>query len=201
MQKKGLILFERSRSVCSEFEKAGLEMYSMDILPALKQSPNHIIGDCFNLNIEFLKQFDFIGAHPPCTYLTFANCGGKRNYCNRSGYRGIETDIAIFRFNQIFDLIKKLDKPGYIENPPFNPYCQKLLPISNTLLRSDSFNYESKKYFQLFLNHLPPLISSGYHPGPYNKGIEKYSSKDKISRNFFPEEISKAMVNQWLKYI
>jgi len=198
MKKRALILFEVSRSVSDTFEKYGVETYSVDILPNEENHPKHIIGDVFQINNEFFKDFDFIGAHPPCTYLTFANCGGQRDW-KKTGFRGEKTIEAIKDFNLIYNKIWATGSPGYIENPPFSPYVKEFIKYPYFNIEAKKFGANSNKRFRIYPFSVPPLIYTCINHN--NIHVRSSSSTDKKSRNYFPKEIGKAMVQQWLKYI
>lgn len=195
--KKALILFECSRTVADSFEDRGVEAWSMDILK--NDHKRHIQKNVYDLNLKDLVKFDFIGAHPPCTYLTFANTGGNVPWCNKTGHKRIDTDISIYRFIALYSLMKLSEKPGYIENPPFNPYVSKFIQYSKFHISGHNFGSNRGKIFQLFTFHLPPLIYTKYN---YDRIYHSsFSSRDKKKRNSFPKELAEEMVNQWLKYI
>lgn len=87
---KVLVACEESQRVCIAFRKREYEAYSCDIQePSGGHSEWHILGDALKAiraggfatmdgMLHFVKRWDLIIAHPPCTYLS--NAGACRLY-------------------------------------------------------------------------------------------------------------------------
>src|SRR5690606_8592403 len=65
-----LVACEFSGVVRRAFAEYGHYVVSADFEPSDDGSPNHYIGDCFDLIQS--EKFDLMIAHPPCTYFTSA---------------------------------------------------------------------------------------------------------------------------------
>lgn len=61
-----LVACEMSGRVRDAFRRRGHDAWSCDLLPALDNSPFHIIGNVLN---HLDDEWDLMVAHPPCTYL------------------------------------------------------------------------------------------------------------------------------------
>jgi hypothetical protein len=72
-----LIACEYSGRTRQAFADRGHDVTSCDLLPAEDNSPDHIVGDVFDV-IRDRGPFDLMIAHPPCTYL--ANSGARWLY-------------------------------------------------------------------------------------------------------------------------
>jgi len=72
-----LIACEYSGRTRQAFADRGHDVTSCDLLPAEDNSPDHIVGDVFDV-IRDRGPFDLMIAHPPCTYL--ANSGVRWLY-------------------------------------------------------------------------------------------------------------------------
>jgi len=178
--KSVLIAFERYGRTRDEWQRAGFNAWSADLVPA---SGKHITGDCYTWPIN---EFDIVIAHPPCTYLTRANCGGGPGWREKEALQSI----------QIFNwLLNSNVKYMCIENPPMMPQASKLLPISNQRISASHFGVPEFKIFHLWLKNLPPLISQ-YYVLPKLR-VQDTSSQNHYFRNKFPIEITHAMINQW----
>lgn len=88
-----LISCEYSGRTRQAFAARGHDVISCDLLPAEDGSPNHIIGDVFDV-IKNEGPFDLMIAHPPCTYLA------------NSGVRWLYDPIDRTKFN--WDRVKKM---------------------------------------------------------------------------------------------
>jgi len=67
-----LVACEYSGRTRQAFADRGHDVISCDLLPAEDNSPDHVVGDVFDV-IRDHGPFDLMIAHPPCTYL--ANSG------------------------------------------------------------------------------------------------------------------------------
>lgn len=63
-----LIGCEYSGRVREAFRKRGHDAWSVDLLPSEDNSPQHVVGDVFEMIDS--GHWDLMIAHPPCTYLT-----------------------------------------------------------------------------------------------------------------------------------
>lgn len=113
---KILIACEESQAICSEFRRLGYEAYSCDIQQPSGGHPEWHVqcnvfiivrGDCIFSTLDgkqhYIKQWDLVVAHPPCTYLAQS---GQR-WCNIALYgnkarRRIESMGEAIRFFMAF---------------------------------------------------------------------------------------------------
>jgi hypothetical protein len=116
---KILIAGEESQAVTKEFRELGHEAYSCDILDCSGGHPEwHIKDDMFN---HLSNDWDFIGAHPECTYLTNSGvCWLYNKDKSKNIDRWIKLELAVNIFNKIKSKIKK----GYLENPIPHKYAR-----------------------------------------------------------------------------
>ena len=88
---KILIACEYSGRTRQAFAARGHDVVSCDLLPAEDNSPDHIVGDVFDVIDDALctTPFDLMIAHPPCTYL--ANSGVRWLYKDEPCYASHES--------------------------------------------------------------------------------------------------------------
>ena len=210
-----LIACEESQRVCTEFRKLGHNAFSCDIIPCSGGHQEwHIMQDVLPLlngNCEFTTmdgqahkiagKWDFIIAHPPCTYLS--NAGARFLYPNgklneERLAKGMDAKDFFMRFyNANCDRIA-------IENPiPSKVYC---LPHYTQTIQPWMFGHPVQKKTCLWLKGLPKLQptniveerQSTKIPGNWfnHGGKERQKNRAKT----FPG-IAKAMAEQWRDYI
>lgn len=203
---KVLIACESSGTVRNAFRELGHDAWSCDLLPADDGSPYHIQGCA--LDAIRSGDWDFIGMHPPCTYL-----GVSGIHWNNRGRGWDETNKAL---QFVRDLIEAAGEvPFYLENP--------VSIISSNIRRPDQiiqpyeFGEDASKKTCLWLSKLKPLTPSGrFHgrlveyPPASGKIVERWSNQTDSGQNKLPPSknrwkdrsktypgIAKAMAEQW----
>jgi hypothetical protein len=114
-----LVACEESQAVTKAFRAKGHEAYSCDMLDCSGGHPEwHIKRNV----LEILNQdWDFIGAHPECTYL--ANSGVRWLY-NKDGSKNIDRWIKLEAAVIFFNTIKAKIKKGYLESSIPHKYAR-----------------------------------------------------------------------------
>jgi len=222
---KVLIACEESQVVCKEFRKLGHEAFSCDILPCSGGHPEwHIHGDvldvletrrCFleTRKVIWIKNWDLMIAHPPCTYLSTA--GVRWFNEERYGKKAIERkrlrDEAIKFVLKLFNC--KIPKI-VIENP--RGYLSSMWRKPNQMIQPWQFGDSFNKPTGLWLKNLPILkptkivdkgemITHKTKKGKLKTDSKWYYEAIKIKNNAerskfrsktFPG-IAKAMAEQW----
>lgn len=168
---KLLVACEESQAVCKAFRERGHEAYSCDIQEYSGGHPEwHIQGDVLKVlnplinGIEFYTcdnkyhrviKWDFIIAHPPCTYLTVA--GNRWFNVERYGEKALkriaDREKAVYFFMNIANA--DCDKI-VIENPLgyMSKYWRKPDQIIQPYMFGDAF----EKKTCLWLKGVEPLI-------------------------------------------
>lgn len=173
-----LIACEESQEDCKAFREKGHEAYSCDIQPCSGGHPEwHINGDVTNiLNAEdhgnncieiwfetcdghyhFLKRWDLIIAHPPCTYLT---CTGNRWFnVDKYGDKAIERKREREKAAEFFMLFINSDcEKIAVENPI--GYMSTYYRKPDQIIHPYMFGDHERKSTCLWLKNLPLLIST-----------------------------------------
>ena len=140
---KILILCESSGTVREAFRRMGHDAWSCDLLPADDGSPYHLQCDATTLD---LAQYDLVGMHPPCTFLSVSGI----HWNNRGrGWEGT---------NKALEFVKWLmshDVPYYLENPVSIISSKVRKP--DQIIQPHEFGHDASKKTCLWLNRLPPL--------------------------------------------
>lgn len=121
-----LLACEESQAVTKEFRKLGHEAFSCDIQECSGGHPDwHYEDDIFHvLSKSNNLKWDFIGAHPTCTYLT--NSGVCWLY-NKDGSKNIERWVQLEKAVTFFNVLKSNIEAvgcGYLENPIPHKYAR-----------------------------------------------------------------------------
>ena len=204
---KALIACEYSGSVRDQMKSNGVNAVSCDILPS-EVGGNHYRGDVMDIIDE---DWDFIGAHPPCTFMT--NSGVRWLY-NKDGSKNIQRWIDLEDSVNFFNAIKSRIKVGYLENPIPHKYARDGFYSVKTgewvdgigrytqLIQPWQFGHGETKATCLWLIGLPELVPTDIVDGREQRIWKLPPSKDRWkerSRTF--TGIAKAMADQWIKYI
>lgn len=219
---KILVACEESQAVTNAFRKKGHIAFSCDMLPCSGGHPEwHIQGDVLPLldgycefqtmdgeKHVFVRKWDMIIAHPPCTFLTAASAVrlfDKDHYIKdlERYYKGVQ---AARFFNTI--LAADCDKIA-VENPvilkcfDIRPYDQKIEPFF--------FGDPWRKRTCLWIKGLPPLqptniveplglwvgsTCANRDPSIYKRYKLNSKRDPKIRSKTFPG-IAAAMADQW----
>ena len=208
-----LICCEESQTVCKAFRELGHNAFSCDIQNCSGGFPEyHIKGDCLlyiediygcgitfiteDGSMHFVKSWDIIIAHPPCTF--FSKLGANLYSM------GIHTDMQLQRAREFFMRFYNLRyvQPGIkicIENPV--PIKRANLPLYSQTIQPYEFGDEFTKLTCLWLYNLPPLIPLCYgctvgnsrNSAPSWVGVNR--NQKMRSKTF--NGIAKAMAKQW----
>lgn len=197
-----LIACESSGIIREAFRAWGHDAWSCDLLPAEDGSPHHFQCDVRDLD---LSQYDMLGFHPDCTFLTVAGI----HWNNRGrGWERTEQAVEFARWCMSHDV------PWYLENP---------VSILSTRIRKPDqsiqpyqFGEDASKRTCLWLNGLPPLTidPAKRRPGRTveHKGrtVERWSNQTDSGQNKLPPSenrwrerartypgIAHAMAEQW----
>lgn len=206
-----LIACEYSGVVRDAFISKGCNAISCDLLPTDKPGP-HYEGNLFDI-IDL--KWDFIGAHPPCTYLT--NSGVRWLY-NKDGSKNTDRWIKLEEAVNFFNAIKSKIKIGYLENPIPHKYARDgfcsvvtgkwvegIGKYSHTFQPYDHGHSESKRTC-LWLKGLPRLNKSNDVKQEYLNLPRKESNKIHYAspsvdrwkiRSTTYSGVAKAMAEQW----
>lgn len=184
---KVLIACEESQRVCLAFRERGFEAYSADIQEPSGGHPEyHILGDVLEIlsprskriktmdgKSHFIKKWDLIIAHPPCTYLTVS--GNRWFNVERYG------DTAIRRYGdrekaaEFFMAFVNADCEHIaIENPIgfMNTHYRE----ADEIIQPYEFGHAVRKATCLWLKNLPTLMPTDtVKPETVQSGGKTYS--------------------------
>lgn len=192
---KGLLACEYSGKVRDAFTRKGFDVTSCDLLPT--DAPGkHYQGDVYDI---LYQDWDFIIAHPPCTYLT--NAGVRWLYEDRKAQSKADRWLEMVRARNFFlDLLDhKTCKYIGVENPIPHKHAQ-LPPYTQTIQPYDFYPHTTSKRTCLWLKGFPPLVG--------NQVIEKSQRTYEIHnatpgpdrwkiRSTTYDGIANAMADQW----
>jgi hypothetical protein len=122
---RGIILCEKSGLVREAFRRLGHDFYSCDLEPAEDGSDKHIQGDALKVALE-LGPWDFVGGHPPCTFL--CNSSVHLLTCGRpqEANRWEEMRQAAYFFLSLWAIpCSKL----YLENPIMHHHAADIIQV------------------------------------------------------------------------
>lgn len=203
-----LVACEFSGVVREAFRKRGHDAWSCDILPALDNSPYHFQEDVQKIleHTEYVRYWDLIIAHPPCTYLTVA---GNRYYSDATDLHKSARDFAI----SFFDFAEKV----CVENPVGR--LSTMFRKPDQIIQPYEFGDDASKKTCLWLQGLPTLLVDPAKRKPgriveYPKGsgrmVERWANQtDSGQNNLGPSSdrsnlrsityqgIADAMAEQW----
>lgn len=200
LKMKIIIGFESSGRVRQAFEKKGHEVWSCDLLPT-EIPGNHFQEDFFEVMQRTVDYWDFLIAHPVCTYV----CGSGIHWNKRRPERQALTDRAIQDFKKILALpIKKMA----LENPIGVLSTQVYKPTQ--IIQPYNFGEDASKATCLWLRGLPRLNGTKYCEPRMIDGKKRWSNQTDSGQNKLgPSEkrwaersktyqgIADAMANQW----
>ena len=184
----GIIACEFSQVIASTFRRAGHNVYSCDLKPCLKDSSYHIQDTIFN----HLKGWDFMIAHPECTYLTVA---GARWFAGREREQKEAIDFA----ERLWECgIPKIA----IENPIGVLSTRSILRKPTQIIQPWMFGHGETKATCLWLKGFPKLVPTNIVSGRVPR--VHYESPGIINgmtrqerRSITLQGIANAMVEQW----
>lgn len=195
-RKRVLIACESSGTVREAFRSLGHEAWSCDLLPADDNSPYHYQGDVRDIIDD---GWDFIGSHPPCTFL---NVAGIHWNDRGRGWERTEEALEFVRF------LMARDEPGYLENPV--SIISSRIRKPDQIIQPYEFGEDASKKTCLWLNKLPKLQGTSRFTGRIVAGRERWSNQTDSGQNkLAPSDtrwkersktyqgIADAMANQW----
>ena len=233
---KVLIACEESQRVCTAFRELGHEAYSCDIERPSGGHPEwHILGNVlavlnpydtghtdgilFNTmdgTDHFVKKWDLIIAHPPCTYLSNVATRSHSLKCstleriNERTFRRIEAMQFFLNFSNADCERIAIENPVGVMNTCYRKPDQIISPYMFAESTEDAENYVTKATC-LWLKGLPPLKTYSL-PKPDNEKLYGRNPSGKVSNweerqiggkdraktrsKTFPG-IARAMAEQW----
>lgn len=140
-----LVACEYSGVVREAFRKKGHEAWSCDILPSDDNSEYHLQKDVRDV---YLKDYDLLIAHPPCTFM----CNSGVSWLHKDESRWDELRKANEFFNYFWNSkVKRI----CIENPI--PHKYALLPKYTQIIQPYQFGHTERKATCLWLKNLCKL--------------------------------------------
>lgn len=225
---KVLVACEESQTVCSAFRELGHEAYSCDLQECsgghpewhIKDNVLNVINPRFNIFFgegitfmtmdgedHYIRVWDLIIAHPPCTYLS--NAGACRLY-PKKGQIDIERYKKGLEGKKFFMQLFNADCPRIaVENPVPSKIFE--LPEKSQVIQPYEYGDPWSKKTYLWLKNLeqlrPTNILTEYKPyvscgTSANKGNKDKSGASRAggaskSRSKTFSGIAKAMAEQW----
>lgn len=194
---RGIIVCERSGKVREAFNRRGFDVWSCDLQPS-DIPGKHIIGDA----LEWINDgWDFMIAHPPCTYLS--NVSVKWIHLENDRMEKVR------QAREFFMALWNSDIPYKgLENPVPHKYAE--LPPYSQIVHPRYFGGYGDKRTCLWLSGLPPLMATcTYPPGKRYKapngrqGSEWYyrTARYKDRRSITFDTVAEAMAEQWGNYL
>jgi len=190
-----LIACEFSGRVRDAFARRGHDAWSCDLL--LSEMPgNHIQGDVLKILND---GWDFMIAHPPCTFLSYAGMGSW----NKPGRAEKRQEAFEFFMKFINAPIEKI----CVENPL--GYPEKAYRKPDQTIQPFYFMENARKRTCLWLKNLPPLWFTGYRENPKplyfdrTTGHARYFTDATNGKNRQHERsrtflgVAEAMAEQW----
>lgn len=184
-----LVACEYSQRVTTAFLEKGFDAYSCDIIDTEGAFPErHLKMDA--RKAIFLKKWDLVIAHPPCTYLTVTQtlAKGCNPYKDADRYEKMLEARDFFMFFWLF-----VQCPLCIENP--RPIKLAALPKETQTICPTDFGSGYSKRTNLWLRDLPPLLPTTtrpLHPKSY-VGCTHGGKK----RSLIDVYLAQAMADQW----
>lgn len=226
---KVLVACEESQRVCTAFRKKGHEAYSCDILSCSGGHPEwHIKSDVIPLlngNCSFITMngdyhvinsfWDFIIAHPPCTYLSSVGNRSFSEKCNSSDKIALRLqkrfealDFVITIWNSSCDKIVIENPVGYLNTHWMKPtqiihpyyFAANVEDVDNYVLKRTCLWLKGVQKLErtTFLNKPEPLYyrydGKAVH---WCEGLKSGSVNKSILRSKTFPGVANAMASQW----
>jgi len=216
-----IVGMETSGAIRQRLRDAGVEAWSVDLLPSVDDSPYHIIGNVFSI-LNHDDNWDWGIFHPDCTYLTNSAAWafkdpdydrypevGYHQRVKEGTLTGTARRQARAEALEVVRRLMKLPFPYAIENP--------VGAISTRIRRPDQiiqpyqFGDDASKKTCLWLKKLPKLVPTKFIEPRYVHGKPRWgnqtdSGQNKLSpsKNRWAERsktypgIAEAIVTQWV---
>jgi len=200
MKLRGQIVCEESQVVTLAFNDRGHDFRSNDIIPCSGGHPEiHDQEDCFHLLHKRFMAIDFLGAHPPCTYLS--NSGVRWLY-NKDGskneQRWQQMRLAAKFFKSLLSYVETIGK-GYLENPIMHKHALEIIGVKPTqIIQPWQFGHGEQKATCLWIVGLPKLNPTEIVEGREQRiwKLPPTADRAKLRSKTFPG-IAKAFAEQW----
>lgn len=209
-----LIACEFSGAIRREFAKLGHNAYSCDIVPSDDHSTNHY--QCDVRHVLYLKKWDLMIAHPPCTYLTVSgNRWFKPEYAERFPDRPRQRQEAIQFFMDLYNA----DIPHIAVENPIGIMSTEFRK-ADQIIQPWQFGDKAQKSTCLWLKNLPLLEHTDVvEKGEFVEWIDKKTGKKKRQAKWYADALSKspterakirnttfpgiasAIASQWSEYV
>lgn len=169
---RALVLFERSGRVRDAIRAKGHMAVSVDLEPSDAPGP-HMVEDVDHLLVKhaaYVRSFDVVIAHPPCTYLTAAGVRwlyeydreARRTVVDSNGdpvrdadrWARMQADAILFR------RVLHVDVPRVaVENPRMHVHAATIVGRrQDQTVQPWQFGHPEKKGTGFWLRGLPPLV-------------------------------------------
>ena len=151
-------------------KQAGFDVTGVDITDNHQYPFEFIHSDVFDLDLDFIKQFDLIWASPPCQAFSYAARQWKRDY----------PDLV----DKTRQLLLKIKKPFIIENVMGAPVRKDIILCGEMfglrVLRHRIFEIHGFTVLQPpHVKHKPPINKKSYYAIPVGHGCNGFSCKIK----------------------
>ena len=211
-----IIGMETSGAIRQRLRDAGVDAYSVDLLPSIDNSPYHIQGDIFDVLAEE-ADWDWGVFHPDCTYLTNSAAwafkdGPYHQKVKPSTLVGEPRRQARLSALNTVRKLMLLPFPHAIENPVGS--ISTAIKKPTQIIQPYQFGDDASKNTCLWLHKLPKLVPTKYIEPRIVGGKNRWanqtdSGQNKLSpsSNRWQERsktypgIADAIVSQWTSYI
>lgn len=173
-----------------------LNAISCDLLPAEDNSPNHIIGDMFEVVAS--RYWDLAIFHPTCTYLTNSaawayNDPDYERYPAVGYHQRVKPGTLVgaarreARANALADFRRLIDLASWycdrwvIENPIGAANTAVMAP--SQIIQPYNFGDDASKATCLWLYNLPLLVGTKYIPPRRVNGLPRWSNQTDTGQN------------------
>ncbi len=182
-----LVGFEESQAICIEMRAKGHEAYSCDIQDCSGGHPEwHLKMDIFKA--IYLKKWDMIILHPPCTFT--ALCGNRWYWNKPERTEGIS--LCKRSWEAACDVCNRVG----LEQP--KTIMQRYLGKRSQTIHPWQFGHGETKETWLWLKGLPLLQPTNIVEGRENKIWKMSPSPERAKlRSKTYEGVAKAMADQW----
>lgn len=205
----GIIGCEESQEVTKAFSERGHLFHSCDLLPCSGGRPDlHIQDNIFHVLHVGLN---FLGSHPPCTYLANSGVRWLASKRPRIGFEWSEKHqiyinnerfekmrLAAIFFRSLYSWTQTIGM-GYLENPIMHKYALEIIGVKpDQIIQPWQFGHGETKATCLWLVNLPKLKPSNIVEGREQRIWKLPPSEDRARQRSktFPG-IAAAMACQW----